>query len=59
MAIQPIVGKFKKGVIIDLSCAITAGIVGAALYYHFEYLPYLERVKYVYTKIHEERNLEK
>ena len=55
MAIQPIVGKFKKAVITDLWCAIGAGLIGAALYYQFQYVPYMERVKYVYEKINEEK----
>ena len=55
MSIAPIVGKFKKGVITDISVAIALGVTCGLLYYKFSYLPFMERTKYVYSKIREER----
>ncbi|KAI4106740.1 MAG: hypothetical protein LQ339_002932 [Xanthoria mediterranea] len=55
MAIKPIVGKFRRGIVLDLSVAFGLGTTFAYLFWYGHHVPATRKRDEFYAKIEDER----
>ncbi|KAI1002786.1 hypothetical protein K3495_g5420 [Podosphaera aphanis] len=55
MAIAPITGMLRRGLIVDLSIALGLGLSGGCLFWYGVHVPKVQQRDRYYTKLEEQR----